>query len=145
MAQILLSTSPAMFEEFEVPYAARWYERFGLADYGCCDPLHDRVHLVRRIPNVRKISMSPWADVEIGAAAIGRDYVFSWKPNPALLAADGWDVEAIERDIRRVVSACAQAGRPLEVTMKDISTVRYRPQRLWEWADIVTRVVQGQG
>ena len=42
MAQILLSTSPAMFEEFEVPYAARWYERFGLADYGCCDPLHDR-------------------------------------------------------------------------------------------------------
>lgn len=143
MAQILLSTSPAMFEEFEVPYAARWYARFGLAYYGCCDPLHDRVHLVRRIPNVRKISMSPWVDVEVGAAAIGRDYVFSWKPNPALLAADGWDVEAIERDIRRVVSACAQAGCPLEITMKDISTVRYRPQRLWEWADIVTRVVRG--
>ena len=143
MAQILLSTSPAMFEEFEVPYAARWYARFGLAYYGCCDPLHERVHLIRRIPNVRKISMSPWADVEVGAAAIGRDYVFSWKPSPALLAADGWDVEAIARDIRRVVGVCAQAGCPLEITMKDISTVRYRPQRLWEWVDIVTRVVRG--
>lgn len=143
MAQILLSTSPAMFEEFEVPYAARWYERFGLAYYGCCDPLHDRVHLVRRIPNVRKISMSPWADVEVGAAAIGRDYVFSWKPNPALLAADGWKAEAIERDIRHVVRVCEQAGCPLEITMKDISTVRYRPQRLWEWADIAMRVVRG--
>ena len=31
MAQILLSVSPAMYEEFEVPYAARWYERFGLS------------------------------------------------------------------------------------------------------------------
>lgn len=143
MAQILLSTSPAMFEEFEVPYAARWYERFGLAYYGCCDPLHDRVHLVRRIPNVRKISMSPWADVEIGAAAIGRDFVFSWKPNPALMAADGWDLEAIERDIRRVVTICEQAGCPLEIILKDISTVRYRPQRLWEWAEVVSRVVQG--
>ena len=25
MAQILLSVSPAMFEEFEIPYASRWY------------------------------------------------------------------------------------------------------------------------
>ena len=24
------------------PYASRWYERFGLAYYGCCEPLHDR-------------------------------------------------------------------------------------------------------
>ena len=143
MAQILLSVSPAMFEEFEVPYAARWYERFGLAYYGCCDPLHDRVHLVRRIPNVRKISMSPWADVEVGAAAIGGDYVFSWKPNPAALARDGWDVEAIEREMRRVVKVCEQAGCPLEITLKDISTVRYRPQRLWEWADIAMAVVEG--
>jgi hypothetical protein len=142
MAQILLSVSPAMFEEFEVPYAARWYERFGLAYYGCCDPLHERVHLVRRIPNVRKISMSPWADVEVGAAAIGGDYVFSWKPNPALLAADSWDADAIEHELRRVVKVCEQAGCPLEITLKDISTVRYRPQRLWEWADIAARVVQ---
>jgi hypothetical protein len=143
MAQILLSVSPAMFEEFEVPYAARWYGRFGLAYYGCCDPLHDRVHLVRRIPNVRKISMSPWADVELGAEAIGRDFVFSWKPNPASVARDGWDPEAIEREMRHVVEVCARHGCPLEITLKDISTVRYRPQRLWEWATIAERVVRG--
>jgi hypothetical protein len=143
MAQILLSVSPAMVEEFEISYAARWYERFGLAYYGCCEPLHDRVHLVRRLPNVRKISMSPWADVEMGADAIGGDYVFSWKPSPAVFASDGWDGKAIERQIRRVVELCAQAGCPLEITMKDISTVRQRPQRLWEWVDIATRVVRG--
>jgi hypothetical protein len=143
MAQILLSVSPAMFEEFEVQYASRWYARFGLAYYGCCDPLHDRVHLVRRIPNVRKISMSPWAEIETGASAIGRDYVFSWKPNPASVARDGWDPEAAEREMRRVVEVCAEAGCPLEITLKDISTVRYQPQRLWEWAELASRVVRG--
>ena len=143
MAQILLSVSPDMFEEFEVRYASRWYERFGLAYYGCCDPLHDRVHLVRRIPNVRKISMSPWADVEVGAAAIGSDYVFSWKPNPAVMARGRWDTDAIEREMRHVLEVCARAGCPLEITLKDISTVRREPRHLWEWADIATRVVRG--
>jgi hypothetical protein len=143
MAQILLSVSPAMFEEYEIPYATRWYERFGLAYYGCCDPLHDRVHLIRRIPNVRKISMSPWADVEVGAAAIGPDFVFSWKPDPAALARDGFDGQAIEREMRHVVAVCEQASCPLEITLKDISTVRYHPERLWQWADIALRVVRG--
>jgi hypothetical protein len=143
MAQILLSVSPAMFEEFELPYATRWYERFGLVYYGCCEPLHDRIHLVRRIPNVRKISMSPWADVDVGAAAIGPDFVFSWKPNPNVFALEGWDAEAIEREMRHVVEVCTAAGCPLEMTMKDISTVRQRPDRLWEWAEIASTVVRG--
>lgn len=143
MAQILLSVSPEMFEEFEIPYASRWYERFGLAYYGCCDPLHERVHLVRRIPNVRKISMSPWVDVEVGARAIGRDYVFSYKPNPANVARDSWNPEAIERDLRHVVEVCEGHGCPLEITLKDISTVHRLPLRLWEWAEIATRVVRG--
>ncbi len=145
MAQILLSVSPAMFEEFELPYASRWYARFGLAYYGCCDPLHARVHLVRRIPNVRKISMSPWADVEAGAAAIGPDFVFSWKPNPARLAADGWDRQAIAREIAHVMDVCHEAGCPLEIILKDVSTVRHRPHRLWEWAEIAMRVVTEPG
>jgi hypothetical protein len=144
MAQILASVSPAMFEAFEVPYAQRWYARFGLAYYGCCDPLHDRVDLVRRIPNVRKVSMSPWADVEQGAAAIGPDFVLSWKPNPAIVARDGWDPDAIERELRGVVETAARHGCPLEITLKDISTVRRRPERLREWAAIAARVVRGE-
>ena len=143
MAQILTSVSPEMFEEFEVPYASRWYERFGLGYYGCCDPLHDRVDIVRRIPNVRKISMSPWVDVEIGAANIGPDYVFSYKPNPAHVARDGFPAETIERELRGALEACRRSGSPLEITLKDISTVRYQPQRLWDWAEIATRVVGG--
>ena len=43
-------------------------------DQGCCDPLDGKMKEVRMLPNVRKISMSPWVNQDRGAAAIGRDY-----------------------------------------------------------------------
>ena len=77
MAQIFGSVSRAMHEEFEIPYMQRIYSRFGMGYYGCCEPLDDRIDLVRKIPNVRKVSMSPWTNQERGAAAIAGDFVFS--------------------------------------------------------------------
>ena len=143
MAQIFVGVSPAMHKEFELDYARRWFERFGLVYYGCCEPLHDKIDIIRGMPHVRKISMSPWVDVEKGAERIGGDYVFSRKPSPALLAVDAWNPEAVERDLREVKDACARHGCPLELILKDISTVRYQPQRLWEWVDVAMRVVRG--
>ena len=37
-----------------------------------------------------------------------------------------------------------KAGSPchVELIMKDISTVRYQPQRLWEWAAIAMEVAE---
>jgi hypothetical protein len=142
MAQIFTSVSPAMFKEFEIDYAVRWYARFGLAYYGCCDALDNKIDVVRAIPNLRKISMSPWANVERGAERIGRDFVFSRKPNPALVAGDTWDPEAVAQDLKDTIDVCARHGCPLELTLKDISTVRDHPQRLWEWADIAMRLVR---
>ena len=98
-------------------------------------------HIVRRIPNVRKISMSPWVDVDIGAEAIGGDFVFSYKPNPAHLARDTWQPDVVERELRVAVAACERYGCPLEITLKDISTVRNEPRRLCEWADVASRVL----
>jgi hypothetical protein len=143
MAQLFGSVSPAMHREFDIDYGVRWYSRFGLVYYGCCEPLHRKLDLVKTIPNVRKISMSPWVDVEEGAEQIGRAFVFSRKPSPALLAGDTWNPQAVEKDVREVIERCARHGCPVEFILKDISTVRYQPQRLWEWADIVMRLVGG--
>lgn len=140
-SQLFVSVSDAAFEEFVPAYYARWYARFGLGYFGCCDPLHDRMESVRRIPNVRKISMSPWSKVETGAEAIGRDFVFSRKPNPALVAMDTWVPEMAEQDFRDVLAAAKANGCPVEFTLKDISTVRGDPRRLWEWAEIASRMV----
>jgi len=62
LAQMFSTVSPGMFRDFEVAYASRICERFGLVYYGCCDPLDRKMNEVRMIPHVRKISMSPWAD-----------------------------------------------------------------------------------
>jgi len=141
MAQIFSCVSPAMHQEFELAYAVKWHSRFGLVYYGCCEPLHEKIDIVRNIPHVRKISMSPWVDVEKGAERIGRDLVFSRKPTPALLAGETWEPDVVEKDLRDTLERCAHHGCPVEFILKDISTVRYQPRRLWEWADIAMRLV----
>ncbi len=143
LAQMLACVSPAMFKEFEVEYTSPICARFGLVYYGCCDPLDGRMAEVRLIPNVRKVSMSPWTNQERGAAEIGRDYVFSRKPSPAVLAVDTFEPEAVRADLRRTVAICAAHGCPLELILKDISTVRYRPENLFEWAKIAMEVAEG--
>lgn len=143
LAQMFSTVSPAMFKEYEVDYASRICERFGLVYYGCCDPLDGKMKQVRMIPNVRKVSMSPWVRQERGAEQIGRDYVFSRKPSPAMLAYDDFDEEMVRQDLTHTRDICRNTGSPLELILKDISTVRYEPQRLSRWAEIAMEVVCG--
>jgi hypothetical protein len=143
LAQMLSTVSPDMFQEFEVDYVSPICGRFGLVYYGCCDPLDRKMTQVRMIPNVRKVSMSPWVDEQRGAAEIGRDFVYSRKPNPALLAAGGFDGDRVRSDLLATKNICRQHGCPLEYILKDISTVCYEPQRLFDWARIATEVACG--
>lgn len=137
-AQIFSEVSPAMHEEFALQYERRWLERFRLTYYGCCEPLHDKIELLKSIPNLRKISMSPWADVERMATEAGDRYVLSHKPNPAVFATDHWDLDGARRNLEEVL--VRTRGCVVEVIMKDISTVRDEPQRLWEWAQMATEL-----
>jgi len=143
LAQMFATVSPDMFEEFEIDVCMPLFERFGLVYYGCCDPLDRKMKQVRRIPNLRKISMSPWTNEEIGASEIKSDYVFSRKPSPSLLATDQFDEQAVRNHLQKSVDICRTYGCPLELILKDVSTVRYDPRRLWRWAEIATDVVRG--
>lgn len=143
LAQMFSTVSPQMFKEFEVDYASRICERFGLVYYGCCDPLDGKMAEVRMIPNVRKVSMSPWVNQERGAEEIGGQYVYSRKPNPAFLAESAFDEDLVRRDLLATRQVCEKHGCPLELILKDISTVRYEPQRLWRWAEIAMDVACG--
>ncbi len=102
---MLGSVSPQMFEEYEVEYVKPLLEQFGLVYYGCCEPLHNRIDYIRKIKNVRKISMSPWADIRAGAEHIHGDYVISRKPNPAYLAAASFDPELVRRELQETCRA----------------------------------------
>ena len=143
LAQMFSSVSPQMFKEFEVDYTSRICSRFGMVYYGCCDPLDKKMEQVRMIPNVRKVSMSPWVDQHRGAEAIGGDFVYSRKPNPALLAFDNVDAQGLRKDLQESITVCEKYHCPLEIILKDISTVRYHPERLFQWAEIAMHVVGG--
>jgi len=137
-AQIFSAVSPEMHVEFALQYERRWLERFGLNYYGCCEPLHHKVDILKSVPNLRKISMSPWIDVDEAVENVGDQYVFSLKPSPAVFAEDDWNPERARRELRETLEKAR--GCVVEVIMKDISTVRYEPQRLWEWAGIAMEV-----
>jgi hypothetical protein len=139
-AQLLGAVSPAMHEEFALRYERRWLERFGLTYYGCCEPLDRKIDILRSIPNLRKVSMSPWVDMERAAEAIGTDYVLSYKPSPAFLGEDRWRPEAARRSLREALATAR--GCIVEVILKDISTVRYQPERLWDWAQMAMEEVK---
>lgn len=143
LAQMLSTVSPGMFKEFEVDYTGRLCARFGLVYYGCCDPLDGKMAEVRMLPNVRKVSMSPWVNQERGAAQVGGDFVYSRKPSPALLATEHFHPEQVRADLMQTRKVCEKYGCPLEFILKDISTVRYQPERLSEWARIAMQVVGG--
>jgi len=143
LAQMFSTVSPRMFKEFEVDYTSRICGRFGLVYYGCCDPLDGKMNEVRMIPHVRKVSMCPWVNVERGAAEIGREFVYSRKPNPAFVAVDRLDIEMVRKDLEKTRESCEKYGCPLEFILKDISTVRYHPENLFRWAEIAMEVACG--
>jgi len=140
-AQIFSEVSPEMHWEFAIRHDLRWLERFGLTYYGCCEQLDGKMDILRKIPNLRKISISPWCNLDRAIAEVGSDYVISRKPNPAILAETEWDPARARADIREILDK-AQGKCHIEFIMKDISTVGYQPERLWEWSRIAMDEVQ---
>ena len=139
-AQILAAVSPEMHQEFALEHERRWLEKFGLTYYGCCEPLHRKIYIFKSIPNLRKISISPWADREEAATNIGNKYVLSLKPNPAILAAENWNLDAARQELEEDLEKTKDCA--VEVIMKDISTCRRQPHRLWEWAEMAMKVTE---
>ncbi|MCM8816071.1 MAG: hypothetical protein NC913_00945 [Candidatus Omnitrophica bacterium] len=130
-----------MHKEFALNYEKKWLEKFGLTYYGCCEPLHNKIGILEEIENLRKISISPRADVKVAAEKIKNRYVISYKPNPAVFAVDNWDRNFVKNELRKAIEIMKENGCIVEVIMKDISTIRYKPQRLKDWTKIAMEVV----
>jgi hypothetical protein len=141
--QIFSDVSPAMHEEFALQYESQWMARSGLNYYGCCEPLHNKMHLLAKAPRIRKISISPWCDVGKAHDNAEERYVFSHKPNPAAMATDTFNAEAAEAEIRQRFTDSGEM--PCEIIMKDISTIRGDFTRVQEWCRIASRVAREFG
>ncbi len=137
-AQIFSEVSASMHEEFSLRFERPVIERFGLSYYGCCEPLHRKIPMLRSLKNLRKISMSPKANLRQAADTVGRDYVLSFKPNPAHVAGDAFDAPLVRAYLRQALKDLR--GSPIEIIFKDITTIRSDPQRLHAWERIAMEV-----
>ena len=142
MAQLMSSCSPKMTREFEVDYMNKTFPLMGAVYYGCCERLDDRMDIITKMPNIRKISCSPWSDREHFAEVMPDRYVMSNKPNPAVFATSTFDLEYSREDIRKTITAAKRHGKRLELIMKDVSTLHHDPQRIWDWAKMAIEEVE---
>jgi len=131
--------SPDMFEEFVFRYQLPILEKFGLNCYGCCEALDSRWHIIKRIPNLRRVSVSPWANIEKMAENLEDKYIFSIKASPTALAVPVIDKESIRKNIQNALKITK--GCVLEIIMKDNHTLGNRPDNIIEWARIAKEEV----
>jgi hypothetical protein len=142
-SQETVGVGPGQFEEFVFPYQAAIAERFGKIYYGCCEPLHSRWSVVRRIRGLARVSVSPWADQARMAEACGARYVFSRKSNPALISTGAFDEDAIRADVRTTLDTARDCR--VEIIMKDVHTLDGHPERLARWVRIVREEIDRSG
>lgn len=141
MAQIFASVSKEMHEEFDINYMAKLMSEFGLNYYGCCEPLDRKMDIVEKLPNLRKVSITPWADVDVAAEAIGSKYVLANKPNPAAVTVP-LDEDALRKEIGHTLDAVKRNGCSCDIVLKDISSSGHDVNNLIRWEQIVMEMVK---
>jgi hypothetical protein len=139
VAQELAWVGPVQHEEFVLRYQMRLLEQCGLVAYGCCESYQKKFAMLRRIPRLRRVSISPWCDVEAAAAQMESRYIYSWKPNPAMIVGC-FDQDAIRAYIRHTLEVTR--GCALEIVHKDTFTVECEPQRLTTWCRIAREEIE---
>jgi hypothetical protein len=133
-SQETLGVSPKMFEEFVFQYQLPILEKFGLCCYGCCEPLEKRWEIIKKIPNLRRVSCSPFSNWPEMAEKLGNNYIFSMKPTPADLADTFFDENKVRDRIREGLKAAKNCI--VEIIMKDNHTIRKDPSRVIRWVKI---------
>lgn len=133
-SQETIGVSPKMFAEFILPYQVPILERFGLNCYGCCEPLDVRWEYLQKVPRLRRVSVSPWANIADMAEKLQDRYIFSMKPRPTDLATSAFDEDKIRADLREALRLTRDCR--VEVIMKDNHTINNDPQRVVRWVQI---------
>lgn len=137
-AQIFSEVSPSMHWEFSLQFEMEWLKHFGMNYYGCCEQLHNKIDILKNIPNLRKISTSPWADLDKMTQRTNGEYIMSVKTNPAYLVGS-FSTKIIEDEITNILEKTK--GAPIEIILKDISTTQHNPERIDIWADTVMKTI----
>ena len=86
------------------------------------------------MPNLRRVSVSPWADKQKMADYLEDKYIYSLKPSPTDLAMATFGEAYIRAGLREALQITKDCR--VELIMKDNHTIGNDPQRVIRWAQI---------
>ncbi len=139
-SQELTLVGPEQFDEFMLRYQEPIMEKFGLVTWGCCEQMVNRIPLLKRVPNIRRIAVTPVSDAVKCAELIGDTHVASYRPSPADMVSYGWDESRVRGDLTRDLEAFKANGCFVDITLKDVETVEGDPHRVGKWVRLAREV-----
>ena len=138
-AQEFSCVSPEMHEEFVLQYEREIMEHFGLNGYGCCDDLSRNLPNVLKMKNLRRVAVCPWADIAEFTPVLKKNYIMTWKPQPAHLAYDKLNEDEIFAELSDGIRKAD--GGILELILRDTHTCRNEPERFNRWIEIARKAI----
>jgi hypothetical protein len=141
--QIMTAVSPAMTEDFSFEHEKAWARQFKLHSYGCCERLDHKLDLLTAaFPNLRKVTASPFNNLNRTVEQLGDRYVISFKPHSVYLAGDQPNFDILRGEIVHVCELAQKQRLNIVLNMKTLITLNNEPQRLWRWCDMATEIVK---
>lgn len=131
--------SPQMFHELVFPCYQRIAEQFGLLSYGCCEAVHPFWEDLRTLPNLRKLSISPWCNQQMmGEQLRDSRIIFHRKPSPNFLGmGTTLDEAAVVAHIQETMDAAR--GCVVEFTQRDVYTINHDVAKVRRYVELIRK------
>ena len=134
--------SPAMWNEFILQYQKPIYSKYGLLSYGCCEDMTHKFPILKReMKNLRRVAVTPWANLRSCSEQIGSDYVLSWRPSPSDAVSFGFDKIRAKNTVREAFQLAGKNRNHIDVTLKDVETVSHKPDSVRQYVKAVREVI----
>ena len=136
-SQETVGISPKQFHTYIFPCYQKIASVFGRLSYGCCEPVHSFWQDIKTLPNLKKVSISPWCDEEFMADQLrGTDTIYLRKPHPNFL---GVGTQLDEDGFRAHIAKTVQTARgcTLEISQRDVYTVNRDMNKVRRYVQIV--------
>jgi len=80
-AQEFTLISPDDMDQFLMPSQRFIFGMFGLGSFGCCESSNNKLHIVKTLPNLRRVTLSERTNWEYAIKELGDGYVYVVRPS----------------------------------------------------------------
>lgn len=133
------TVGPRMHEEFLLSYQKVCFQSYGRVQYGCCESLSEKTDIVLGIPNLRIFVCSFWSDLDKVIEACGKRYCIMWRQSAAQVTLP----DTLDEHRAHLESGLSRLqGHYYQIVLREIETLRGRPDRLREWARLAIEMAE---